>query len=83
MLKWRIYHRISAKTSGERFKSLAIISMKSSLGSRNNRNKISWKKLGRFSTNKSNLGLNYVKRTKKKKIISSKSFLKKLVLTLN
>ena len=62
---------------------MALISMKNSLKSKNNRKKISWKKLGRFSTNKLNLGLNYEKRTKKKKMILSNSFLIKLVPTLN
>ena len=79
----RIYHQISARTNGERFKSLAITSTKSSLRSKKLRNKRSWKRLGRFSINKSNLGPNFVKRTKKKKMISMLSYSIKPKLTLN
>ena len=62
---------------------MAITSTKSSSRSKKLRNKRSWKRLGKFSTNKSNLGLNFVKRTKKKKMISMLSYLTKPKLTSN
>ena len=56
---------------------------KNNLKSKKHRSKRSWKKLERYLTIKSNLGLSFVKRIKKRKMISINSYLIKLALTSN